>query len=49
VSSEYMSRRGIVSVRHRTLSIGQNGNQQIGERSLPILHQIEGQYSIYTK
>ena len=30
-----------VSVRQRTLSIGQKGNQQIGKRSLPILHLIE--------
>jgi hypothetical protein len=30
------------SVRQRTLSIGQNGNQQIGKRSLPTLHPIEG-------
>jgi hypothetical protein len=30
------------SVRQRTLSIGQNDNQQIGKRSFPILHPIEG-------
>ena len=30
------------SVRQRTLSIGQKGNQQNGKRSLPILHLIEG-------
>jgi len=29
------------SVRQRTLLIGQNGNQQIGKRSLPILHLIK--------
>jgi hypothetical protein len=29
--------------------IGQNGNQQIGKRSLPISHLIEVYYSIYTK
>ena len=28
----------LLSVRQRTLSIGQNGNQQIGKRSLPTLH-----------
>ena len=31
-----------VSVRQRTPSRGQIGNQQIGKRSSPILHQIEG-------
>jgi len=30
------------SVNQRTLSLGQNGNQQIGKRSFPILHPIEG-------
>jgi hypothetical protein len=30
------------SIRQRTLSIGQNGSQQIGKRSLPTLHLIEG-------
>jgi hypothetical protein len=30
------------SVRQRTLSIGQKGNQQIGKRSLPILYPIHG-------
>jgi hypothetical protein len=29
-------------VRQKTLAIGQNGNKQIGKRSLPILHPIEG-------
>jgi hypothetical protein len=28
-------------LRQRTMSIGQNGNQQIGKRSLPTLHLIE--------
>ena len=37
------------SVRQRTLSIGQNGNQQIGKRSLPVLHPIQGYYPVYTK
>jgi hypothetical protein len=31
-----------VSVRQRTLSIGQNGSQQIGKRTLPTLHLLEG-------
>jgi hypothetical protein len=30
------------SVRQRTLSVGQNGNQQIRKRSLPTLHLLEG-------
>ena len=30
------------SLRQRTLSIGRNSNQQIGKRSLPISHLIEG-------
>jgi hypothetical protein len=30
------------SVRQRILSTGQNGNQHIGKRSLPVLHLIEG-------
>jgi len=29
-------------VRQKTLSLGQNGNQQIGKRYLPILYPIEG-------
>jgi hypothetical protein len=29
--------------------MGQKGNQQIGRRSLPILHLIEEKYPIYTK
>jgi hypothetical protein len=33
---------GKASIRQRTLSIGQNGNKQIGEVSLPVLHLIEG-------
>ena len=37
------------SVRLRTLSVEQNGNQQIGKRCLQILHLIEGQYPIYTR
>ena len=37
------------SVRQRTLSIGQNGNQQIGKRSLPSLYPIVSLYPIYTK
>ena len=38
-----------VSVRQRTLSKGQNSNQQIGKRSLPTLHLTEGLYPRYTK
>ena len=30
------------TVRQRTLSIGQKGNQQIGKRSFPIQYPIEG-------
>jgi hypothetical protein len=37
------------SVRQRTPSRGQKGNQQMGKRSLPILYPIEGYYPIYTK
>jgi hypothetical protein len=37
------------SVRQRTLSIGQNVNQQIRKGSLPTLHPIACQYPIYTK
>jgi hypothetical protein len=32
----------IASVRQRTLPVSQNGNQQIGKISLPILNPIEG-------
>jgi len=35
--------------RQRTLWLGQNGNQQIGKRSLPILQQIEALYPKYIK
>jgi len=39
-----------ISVRQRTLWLGQNGNQQIGnQRSLPILQQMEALYPKYTK
>ena len=38
-----------VSVRQRTLSKEQNGNQQIGKRSLPTLHPTEDQYPRCTK
>ena len=36
------------SVRQRILSIGQKGNQQIGKRSLPILHPLRAniQYTL---
>ena len=48
--SGYIPRSGIagssgnykVSVRQRTLSIGQNNKQQIGKRYLPTLHPTEG-------
>jgi len=33
----------------KSLWLGQNGNQQIGKRSLPILQQIEALYPKYTK
>jgi len=36
-------------IRQRTLSIGQNGSQKTGKRSLSILHLIKGWYPIYTK